>query len=76
MLSRTTIDDVQLGIDNRAMAEAQQKDAKVQAYHTATSSLKLEDVPFGKQGVMLFCDTFTSNPRSVVPVDWRHQVFT
>ena len=44
------------------MAAAQQQDAKVQAYHTATSSLKLEDIPFGTQGVVLLCD-------------WRRQVF-
>ena len=47
----TDIANVQLGIDYRAMARAQQQDAEVQAYRTASSSFQLEDIPFGTQGV-------------------------
>ena len=57
------------------MATAQQQDAEVQAYHTATSSLQLEDIRFGTQGVALLCDTSTGCPRPLVPAIWRHQVF-
>ena len=37
-LSRATIAEVHLGIDYNSMATAQQQDAEVQAYRTATSS--------------------------------------
>ena len=57
------------------MATAQQQDAEVQAYHTATSSLQLEDIPFGTQGIALLCDTSTGCPRPLVPASWRRQVF-
>lgn len=51
--SRATIADVQLGINYPAMATAQQQDAEVQAYRTATLSLQLEDIPIGTH----FCVT-------------------
>ena len=74
-LSRATIAEAQLGIDYYSMATAQQQDPEVQVYHTTPSSLQLEDVPFGTQGVMLLCDTSTGRPRPIVPVSWRRQVF-
>ena len=43
--------EVHLGIDYNSMATAQQQDAELQAYRTATSSLQLEDIAFGRQGV-------------------------
>lgn len=58
-LSRPTIADVQLGIDSRAMAIAQQEDPEVQAYRTAHSSLQPQDMPFGPGGVTLLCDVST-----------------
>ena len=42
---------------------------------TTPSSLRLEDVPFGTQGVRLLCDTSTGHPRPIVPVSLRRQVF-
>ena len=45
------------------MATAQQQDDKVQSYHTTTSSLKLEDIPFGDQGTTLLC----GQARHIVP---------
>ena len=74
-LSRATIADVQLGIDYSAMAVAQQQDAEVQAYRTATSSLQLRDIPFGTQGITLLCDMSTGHARPIVPAGWRRQVF-
>ena len=76
-LSRATgtIADVHLGIDYSAMAQAQQQDADVQAYRTATSSLQPEDIPFGPQGVTLLCDMSTGHPRPIVPATWRRKVF-
>ena len=76
-LSRATIAKVHLGFDYNSMATAQQQDAEVQAYHTATSSLQFEDVPFGTQGVTLLhvCDTSTGRLRPLVLASWRHQVF-
>ena len=72
-LSRATINDVQLGINYHAMAAAQQQDTEVQAYCTTTSSLQLEDISFGTQGIMLLCDTCTcmsnGHARSTVPAN-------
>ena len=70
-LSRATIDDVQLGIDYCAMVAAQQQDAEVQAYHTSTSSYRLEDILFGTQGITLLCDMSTGHARPIVPASWR-----
>ena len=76
ILSRASIAEVQLGIDYNSMATAQQQDAEVQAYRTATSSLQLENIPFGTQGVTLLCDTSTGRPRPIlVPASWRRHVF-
>ena len=74
-LSRATVAEAQLGIDYNSMATAQQQDPEVQAYRTTPSSLQLEDVPFGPQGVTLLCDTSTGHPRPIVPTSWRRQVF-
>lgn len=57
------------------MAVDQRDDPEVQALRTATSSLQVEDIPFGVQGVTLLCDTSTGHARPIVPADWRCQVF-
>ena len=59
------------------MATAQQQDAEVQAYRTATLNLQFEDVPFGTKGVTLLyvCDTSTGRLGPLMPASWRHQVF-
>ena len=74
-LSRATIGDVQLGIDYGALAAAQQQDAEIQAYRTATSSLQLEDIPFGTQGTTLLCDMSTGHARPIVPAGWKRRIF-
>ena len=57
------------------MATAQQEDAEVQAYRTTSSSLQLQDIPFGAQGVTLLCDTSTGRARPIVPAGWIRQIF-
>ena len=74
-LSRANIDSIQLGIDYCGMAADQRDDPEVQALRTATSSLQVEDIPFGVQGVTLLCDTSTGHARPIVPAGWRRQVF-
>ena len=74
LLSRATLANIQLGIDYNAMAP-QKQDPEIQAYHTASSSLKLEDIPFGADGTTLLCDTSTGVARPIVPADWRRRVF-
>ena len=66
---------MQLGIDYYAMATAQEQDAEVQAYRSATSNLQLEDIPFGAQGVTLICDMSTGHARPIVPTGWRRKLF-
>lgn len=78
-LSRATINALYEGIDSAAMAASQpasqRVDPGIQAYHTAITGLKLEDVTFGPSGTTLLCDTSSGRPRPIVPVGWRHEVF-
>ena len=74
-LSRTTINALHQGVDYAAMAASQREDPNVQAYRTAITRLRLEDVCFGPNGETLLCDTSTGQPRPVVPVGWRRTVF-
>lgn len=57
------------------MASSQQGDPGIQAYRTAITGLKLEDVPFGPKNLTLLCDTSSGQPRPIVPVCWRRKVF-
>ena len=72
-LSRSILNNIQLGIDYCAMATDQRQDTEVQSYQTATSSLKLRDVPFS--GTTLLCDMSAGYARPIVPINWRHKVF-
>ena len=74
-LSRARILDVHLGIDFCALAKDQQQDPETQAFRTASSSLQVEDVPFGTDGVTLLCDDSTGQARPLVPASWRRQIF-
>ena len=47
----------------------------MQAYRTAITSLRLDDVPFANGTFTLLCDMSTSSPRPVVPETWRRLVF-
>ena len=74
-LSRATINSLHEGVDYAAMATSQQNDPDVQAYRTAITGLKLQDIEFGPNAVTLLCDTSTGQPRPIVPVGWRRKVF-
>lgn len=74
-LSRAHISPVHLGIDYAAMATDQLTDSDLQAFRTAVTGLRLEDVAFHDSGAMLLCDVSTGQPRPMVPTDWRHRVF-
>ena len=74
-LSRATINALHEGVDYAAIAASQRADPDVQAYRTAITGLKLEDVQFGPNGATLLCDTSTGQPRPIIPVGWRHKVF-
>ena len=70
-----TVNAVRPGSDYQAMSLAQQSDPDVQAYRTAITSLRLEDVPFSNGSFTLLCDVSTGTPRPVVPESWRRLVF-
>ena len=70
-----TISDVHLGIDYLSMARDQQQDADTQDLLHNSTTLQLQKVPFGPQGVTLICDMSTSQPRPVVPRPWQRRVF-
>ena len=59
------------GLDYQAMSLAQQSDPDVQAYRTAITSLRLEDVPFSNDSFTLLCDVSSGTPRPVVPESWE-----
>ena len=70
-----SINAVQPGLDYQAMSLAQRDDPDVQAYRTAITSLRLDDVPFANGTFTLLCDVSTGSPRPVVPETWRRLVF-
>ena len=74
-LSRATINALHEGVDYAAIAASQRADPDVQAYCTAITGLKLENVQFGPNGATLLCDTSTGQPRPIIPVGWRRKVF-
>ena len=57
-----------------SMAQSQQADAEVQAYHTAIIGLVLTDVPLPGTNTTLLCDTSTAAARPIVPHSWRRAV--
>ena len=68
-LSRASIDNVQMGIDYRAMAAEQLQDPEIQAYRSPTHQppFQLKDVPLQPDGALLLCDLSTGRPRPLVP---------
>ena len=48
---------------------------EVQAYRTAITNLRLEDIPIGNSNVSLLCEVSTGRPRPIVPISWRRRVF-
>ena len=69
------VNAVRPGLDYQAMSLVQQSDPNVQAYRTAITSLRLEDVPFSNDSFTLLCNVSTGTPRPVVPKSWRRLVF-
>ena len=47
----------------------------VQAYRTAITNLRLEDIPIGNSNISLLCNVSTGRPRPIVPISWRRRVF-
>jgi len=72
-LSRIQLNAVQLGIDYKALAEAQANDPETRAYRTAITNLHWEDVPY--DDYTLLCDVSTGRPRPLIPKQWRRKVF-
>lgn len=60
-------------IDYHQLAEDQAKSEKVTAYKTATTGLRLSDIPFGNSTVL--CDVSTGKERPVVPPTWIKRIF-
>ena len=76
-LSRPTITFLhtpQINLNYQDMA-ADQVAPEVQAYRTAITNLRLEDIPIGNSNVSLLCDVSTGRPRPIVPISWRRRVF-
>ena len=74
-LSRATINAIVQDVDFEDMATKQTTDQEVQNYRTASTGLQLQDIPFNNGKCTLLCDVSTGNPRPVVPLDLRKQVF-
>jgi transposase InsO family protein len=74
-LSRANIGAISAGVNYEAMADDQRTNPDVQAYRTAITGLRFEDVPFGTSGLTLLCDISTGHPRPIVPANWRRTVF-
>ncbi|GFR76397.1 Pol polyprotein [Elysia marginata] len=70
-----TINNVVLGIDYKAMAEAQEHYEEIQALKTAITGLNLQSVQISNDGPKLLCDVSTGNPRPIVPKAFQRQVF-
>ena len=62
-------------LDLLRMAQAQQEDAKMQAYRTANIKLVLADLPIPNTDTTLLCDTSTGALRPTVPLAWWRAVF-
>ena len=73
-LSWSMIATIQKGIDYAAMAASLKDEPEVQSYRTASSGLRLKDIPFGTKGTTLLCDISTSQPRAIVLVEWRRRI--
>lgn len=73
-LSRGSISTLLLDMDYTALARAQ-LEQEVQAYRTAISGLKLEDIQLDQSGTTILCDVSTESPRPIVPKSWQRKVF-
>ncbi|XP_078483086.1 uncharacterized protein LOC144743359 [Ciona intestinalis] len=62
-------------LDYRKLAKAQ-LDPEVQAYRTAISNLKLENIAVDATDTKLLCDVSTGKPRPIIPFNWRKSCLT
>lgn len=70
------ITDCNLGIDYARMAvEAQAIDPDMQAFRTAVTRLRLEDVAFDGANITLLCNVSKGHPHPVVPAGWKRQLY-
>ena len=74
-LSRSPINNISLGIDYTAMAQAQHASLELQAYPTAITNMQLANMPLHPSGPVLLCDISTGTPRPIVPTEFRRNVF-
>ena len=73
-LSRSTMNNVSLGIDFQDMARVQ-KDSDVLHQYLGTTGLSLADIPIDDHGSTVLCDVSRGHPRPIVPFRYRQQVF-
>ena len=74
-LTRAAIEEVRIGVDFGRMADLQQQDGEIQAYRTAVTALRWEDITLGDGQCRLMCDVSTGVPRPLVPATMRREVF-
>ena len=74
-LSRTLVGALKVGLDYVQMAKDQAADKDLQAYRTAVTGLRFQDISFAEQDCTLLCDVSTGTPRPLVPGSWRRRVF-
>lgn len=74
-LSRACVATVHLGLDYSRMAAEQSSDLDTRSLRESDTGLRLEKVPVGATGVMLWCDVSTGQARPLVPPGWRRAVF-
>ena len=74
-LSRTSINNVVLGVDYAAMANAQAEDPDVEAFPTAITGLQIMPFQIHDNSQPLLCYISTGQPRPIVPSCFKRQVF-
>ena len=74
-LPSSPINNISLGIDYTAMAQAQHVSLELQAYPTAITNMQLANMPLHPSGPVLLCDISTGTPRPIVHTEFRRNVF-
>ena len=65
------INNISLGIDYTAMAQAQHASLELQAYPTAITNLALTNMPLHPSDPVLLCDISTGTPCHIVLTEFR-----
>ena len=74
-LSRVQINSVHLGVNYDEVAAAQEADPETEAYRTAITNLRWENVSIGDSGRTVLCDVSTGRPRPLIPQSFRRRIF-